>query len=49
MIWKIDKNNFIKQTKYKYLKKIKLSISFHMQDFLEEKLKRDEIYIKFNF
>ena len=43
----IDKN-FIKQTKFKYLKKIKPSYFLPYAGFFKEKLKRDEIYIKYN-
>ena len=43
----IDKN-FIKQTKYKYLKKIKPKYFLPYAGFFQERLKRDEIYIKYN-
>ncbi len=43
----IDKN-FIKQTKYKYIKKIKPSYFLPYAGFFREKLKRDEMYIKYN-
>ena len=43
----IDKN-FIKQTKYKYIKKIKPNYFLPYAGFFKEKLKRDEIYIKHN-
>ena len=43
----IDKN-FIKQTKYKYIKKIKPTYFLPYAGFFKEKLKRDEIYIKHN-
>ena len=40
--------NFIKQTKYKYLKKIKPKFFLPYAGFFKEILKRDEIYIKHN-
>ena len=43
----VDKN-FIKQTKYKYIKKIKPAYFLPYAGFFKEKLKRDEIYIKYN-
>ena len=43
----MDKN-FIKQTKFKYLKKSNLHTFFLMQVFLKKKLKRDDMYIKYN-
>ena len=43
---KIDRN-FIKNTKIKYLKKIK-KIFLPYAGFFEERLKRDEVYIKYN-
>ena len=43
----IDKN-FIKQTKYKYIKKIKPKYFLPYAGFFREKLKRDEMYIKYN-
>ena len=43
----IDKN-FIKQTKFKYIKKIKPTYFLPYAGFFKEKLKRDEIYIKHN-
>ncbi len=43
----IDKN-FIKQTKYKYIKKIKPTYFLPYAGFFKEKLKRDEMYIKYN-
>ena len=39
---------FIRQTKYKYLKKIKPKFFLPYAGFFKEMLKRDEIYIKYN-
>lgn len=43
----MDKN-FIKQTKFKYLEKIKPTYFLPYAGFFKEKLKRDEMYIKYN-
>jgi len=40
--------NFIKQTKFKYLKQIKPNYFLPYAGFFKEKLPRDEIYIKYN-
>ena len=46
MIWK--DTNFIKQTKFKYLKQIKPTYFLPYAGFFEEKLQRDKIYIQYN-
>jgi len=40
--------NFIKETKFKYIKQIKPTYFLPYAGFFEEKLSRDEIYIKYN-
>ncbi len=43
----IDKN-FIKKTKFKYIEKIKPKFFLPYAGFFKEKLKRDDVYIKYN-